>query len=441
MTATIAPKIYVTIQYRANANNEDGHLGFASPYTRDAAFQKRKATQDSWAYGNCTVTIDENDDVTFEAGANSKVDAASAFIGGWYPKIISNEPVEGFEIAQSIRRYGWSGSGNVVWRITDPRGFDLEISSDNFASIISCVDMEKGRIKGKCVWGREGSKNILLPEASEPYQEALARTKKVNARVGLKDIQIGDTVDLLTAKASDVDSIAVYYGKMHFLQLDYCCAESDSSSYYGRGDHTGVVKFDSEVKEAYVFKSVSSGEYLTFSTPKVSAITNRVTAPLDKKTLAQQMTAELAQEGKSTVGDLYSVVLVSDTKIDLSLVTTSTVPAAPFSIENWPVVNEYYTRTYYVEHNNAHYLTNMPTKRSQQHGAELTLTPIKFEPEQNKVSIIKTPVARTNYNMYNSYSPRFTNVTFKDFDFADLQLKDIVVNYGDLTSTILYLKD
>lgn len=200
MAATIAKQLYVTIQYRKDAKNEDGHLGFASPYTKDAAFQKRKATQDSWAYCGSKITIDENDDITFTANANSGVDAASAFIGGWYPKIVDNDPVEGFEIAQSIRRYGWSGSGNVVWRITDPRGFDLEISSDNFASIISCVDMQKGKIAGKCVWGREGSKNVLLPEVSEPFQEALVRTKKVNSKVSLKDVQLGDTVEVLTAK-------------------------------------------------------------------------------------------------------------------------------------------------------------------------------------------------------------------------------------------------
>ena len=69
MAAVISEKLYVTIQYRKDAGNDDGHLGFASPYTKDAAFQKRKSTQDSWAYGGgCTIEIDENDDVTFTAG-------------------------------------------------------------------------------------------------------------------------------------------------------------------------------------------------------------------------------------------------------------------------------------------------------------------------------------------------------------------------------------
>lgn len=432
MTATIAPKLYVTVQYRSDANNADGLLGFASPYTNDSAFQKRKATQDAWAYGYGTdIDIDPvTDDVIFQAGTNTNLDVTSAFIGGWHPRVVVNEPVTGFEIAKSIRRYGWSGSGNVVWRISDPRGFDLEISSDNFASIISCVDMEKGLIKGKCVWGREGSKNILLPEASEPYQEALVRTKKVNTRVGLKDIQIGDTVDLLTTLVNDVDSAAVYYGKMHFLILDFCTEEST-------GCRTGVVKFNSQVKESYVFKSVASGKYLTLSSPKISTVINRVATPLDKKTLAQQMTAEITQESNSTIGNIYSVVLVSDTKIDLAQVTTSTAPCASVSAEDWPLVDGYYSRTYYVEHKGLQYQTNMPNKWDRDRGNKLSLTQIKFEPEKNQLSLIMTPVTR---NTYYSYKPSYTTEEFSDFKFEDLQLNDVLVTYGDLVGTVLHMK-
>ena len=77
MAATIASKLYVTIQYRKDAGNDDGHLGFASPYTKDAAFQKRKSTQDSWAYGGGT---------TIEIDSLSASDARQRFLEN-YPQL------------------------------------------------------------------------------------------------------------------------------------------------------------------------------------------------------------------------------------------------------------------------------------------------------------------------------------------------------------------
>jgi hypothetical protein len=158
--AIIPNKLYVTIQYRKDANNEDGHLGFASPYTKDSAFEKRKASQNSWAYGygaevaiddedNCTITKDSNHG-RGGYGSGQNWDASMLFITGCYPRVISNELIEGFQIAKSVRRWGWGGSGNVKWRITDPRGFDLEISSENFANVLACTTMVNGVIQGKC---------------------------------------------------------------------------------------------------------------------------------------------------------------------------------------------------------------------------------------------------------------------------------------------------
>ena len=147
-TTTIPKKHYVTVQYRGDTNNEDGLLGFASPYTKDAAFEKRKHTHDNWAYSGIKVEIDDEDNCTvtgsgsYGYGGNAKAwDAGMLFIAGCYPRIINNELLEGFQIAKSVRRYGWNGGGNVKWRIIDPRGFDLEISSENFARVISCCTM------------------------------------------------------------------------------------------------------------------------------------------------------------------------------------------------------------------------------------------------------------------------------------------------------------
>lgn len=175
----IPDKYYVGVRAKA-AKDKEIPLGFATPNTGDAAFQKRKKTVDAWVGGG--------------KGARHET--------------FDNVLVEGFRISQSVRRYGWNG-GNVVWRIEDPRGFELEITSSNFASIVDCTTLDKGVIAGKCVWGRDGSTNILLPEASEPYQEAVKFTDLSKKAVSVKELEVGQYVRLKD------DKIAVYAGAYH----------------------------------------------------------------------------------------------------------------------------------------------------------------------------------------------------------------------------------
>jgi hypothetical protein len=98
-------------------------LGFATPYEPNLkAYEKRKSTIDSWVRSYYTTPV--------------KIE----------PIIIDNVPLDNFKIAESVRRVYWGG-GNVVWRIQDPRGFELEISSANLARIIDCVTIQHG-VKG-----------------------------------------------------------------------------------------------------------------------------------------------------------------------------------------------------------------------------------------------------------------------------------------------------
>jgi hypothetical protein len=147
-------------------------LGFATPHEPGTkAYEKRKETVDRWANFNTRGTTPDSIN----------------------PVIINNTPVAGFKIAESVRRVYWGG-GNVVWRIVDPRGFELEISSSNFAKIIDCTTIENGEIKMECVWGRDKAQNVLLPINSEPYEQAIVNTKRVKTRVPIKDINIGDII-------------------------------------------------------------------------------------------------------------------------------------------------------------------------------------------------------------------------------------------------------
>lgn len=180
----IPEKYYVGI--RATSGS-DIPLGFATPFGTDAAFNKRKATVDNWT---------------------GKTDKGARF------ETYDNVLLEGYRISQEVRRYGWNG-GNVVWRIEDPRGFELEISSANFASIVDCCVIDKGVILSKCIWGREGSANILLPENSGPHKEAMNFTKLAKQSISKADLEIGQFVRMKDG------SIAVYCGAYHGFGLDF----------------------------------------------------------------------------------------------------------------------------------------------------------------------------------------------------------------------------
>lgn len=118
-------------------------LGFMTPFETNTAGTKRKSTVDYWS--------------------DKKTE----------PVIFDNTAVEGFIITDDIKRV-YFGGGNVVWRIYDPRGFELEISSNNLFSIIQTVGVGKGGvISGKCIWARDGSENILLHEDSIEFKNTV----------------------------------------------------------------------------------------------------------------------------------------------------------------------------------------------------------------------------------------------------------------------------
>jgi hypothetical protein len=301
MATTVPDKIYVTLQYRDDSSNEDGLLGFMSPYTKDAAFEKRKETQDSWAYGRgIKIHIDEDDNVTASGSSNSyskSLDAATIFMTNCYPRILKNEPIDGFQIAKSVRRSGWSGSGNVTWRITDPRGFDLEIRSENFAKLVASGTLINGVIQGKCAWARDGSNNVLLAEDSEPYQSAVVVTTKLKNKISLKDVKLGDTVDVMTGGKM---LTAQYLGKMFFMYMD------------GMGNYAATGLSFGVQKEMYLFKN-TDGYFTISSSPKVINIEKRIDVPLTKEEIAVTANQWLS-EGDGITGE-YSLYGISATKL------------------------------------------------------------------------------------------------------------------------------
>jgi len=437
--ATIIPKQhYVTIQYRGkDVLAESGHLGFASPYTKDAAFRKRKATQDQWAYGYGTaVNIDENDDITVVGGGKQggyghmDVDASTLFMTNCYPIIINNDPVEGFQIAKSVKRGGGWGPGNVVWRISDPRGFELEISSSNFAAVLSCTTMVNGVIEGKCVWGRNGKDNILLPEASSVYQEAHKLTEKIEKNISLKDVQIGDTVELLNPH---MKGRYQYFGKYYFLVPD---EEADSGDRYRYGGN-GVYFFNKKQVERYLLKDIDNKKYITLSTPKIADIVETVGAPLDKMDIAKEVTGWLGRQTR--LSDINTAILASPTKIKLGEVVTQLVPLTEKIESKWPLVGEYYADTIVSEFDGKMWKANQT--RNFDHSTRTydnnpMLEQVEVDTAQNKIKVVYTYTKEGSW--YSSYHSRQT-VKSKDFTFDQLKMYRIEVTANGITGKVFKL--
>ena len=345
---TVADKLYVTVQGRADANSESGHLGFASPYTKDANFKKRKITQDQWAYGYGTDwVIDEDDEITAGPNHRSEYEMIHLFVTQAYPRIVKNEPREGFEIAKSVRRYGYRGPGNVLWRITDPAGYDLEISSENFASIVDHCVMEKGVIKGRCVWGRDGNKNVLLPEGSEPYDLAMRLTKQTKNTVSLKDVTVGDTIEILNKGMTGIPF--TYLGKMFIHCADRIKSPDSGRSYYSSDAGTNL---DAKIVERYVIQRHSDNKLVTVSTLKVAEITGKADGELTRE-MAARMVNDMPHidfEGLYEQVSFVSVEKNPSFKVDLQEMTTS-----PYTDGGFKRHEQHYTAFILVQHNGSWY--------------------------------------------------------------------------------------
>lgn len=190
----IFSQLYVGIK-PTYGTNPGSPLGFATPYEDNAAGRKRQETVKNWV-GHYEYEWVDGKQIKKEYTPNLK--------------IVDNVPLEGFKITDDVKRIYWGG-GNVVWRVEDPRGWELEIQSNNLMALIQSLGIQAGGvINGKCIWAREGAQNILIAESSQEYRDAIkaAETVKKPKQLQLKDRVVGATYRLATGEA------ATYLGKV-----------------------------------------------------------------------------------------------------------------------------------------------------------------------------------------------------------------------------------
>lgn len=193
--------------------------------------------------------------------------------------ISDNEPTTGFYVGSSVSR--WSTS-NKLFRVKDPRGFTVEIPTDNLATLLHHTTVVKGVVTEPCVWGREGNNHILLPVNSEPYLITLDQMDTLNNKlVSMKDLKVGDWVKMFE------DPNEYYYaGKLKGTWSLKGYTTHYSYSY--RSDNKTVYSEAVEIEDdkwtdVFLRKVTYSGEpkyYVeTFSKPKIVEVIKN--EPLD----------------------------------------------------------------------------------------------------------------------------------------------------------------
>lgn len=160
-------KHYVGLVKREESNLP---LGFMTVWGTDPAAVKRMATVDEWS----------------NRGYASQIKLT--------PMTLDNIPMIGFKLGGDIRTTNYGGHDK--WRIEDPRGFELEITSGNLAQLIAYGTVEHGEILDECVWAREGSNNVLINVNTQEYKSAIAATKIANSTTSWKNVKIGNSVVL-----------------------------------------------------------------------------------------------------------------------------------------------------------------------------------------------------------------------------------------------------
>lgn len=226
-------------------------LGFMTPDGTDKAAQKRKGTVDDWV-ANATRYRQEDHKI-----------AAT--------RVLDNVPLIGFRLTRQIKRDSGWGSGNVKWRIEDPRGFELEITSPNMARVIDSCVIDNGEILEECVWARLGAENILVPISSDLYQAAQRNEERVAAKVKPSEVERGDTVVLHNGNEG------VYLGKFECFERNYRYRE----------DHRNMFEYAWKSKPVHALLQTSKDhagndfEHIhTFATFKPSYVTKREGGPL-----------------------------------------------------------------------------------------------------------------------------------------------------------------
>lgn len=130
---------------------------FATPYELNKAGISRMETVDTWSKQN---SWQKN------------------FVA--IPSVVIDNIPRNYSIGDITRRS--NRTNNVVWNVMSEWGWEIKISSENFSFLIKEIGISKGgKIPVRCVFGRIGSQNHLIPEGTELWDKFILPKLNIEA--------------------------------------------------------------------------------------------------------------------------------------------------------------------------------------------------------------------------------------------------------------------
>lgn len=134
-------------------------FGFLHPHDNTAADAKRKETQFSWAYDGTVYQVGSE---WWHKGVDrpwqTRIPYDRPIDPEYAPCVYDNEPLTGFKIIDTVHRY----RGNKLFKVEDPRGFDVEITVESLYKILMAGEINRGEIITPCIW--KANKNLVIVE-------------------------------------------------------------------------------------------------------------------------------------------------------------------------------------------------------------------------------------------------------------------------------------
>lgn len=230
-------------------------LGFLTPDGKDTAAKKRKDTVDSWV----NRSLSPKDKTTIRTCS------------------ISNRPLCGFKLQKSTRRHTTS---NVVWRVLDPRGFEIEISSENLMDILDNCSIINSEIIEEMIYCRESSNNILLPTNMELYKKAANFTKNLKSNsIKMRDLSPGSMVTL--KNGTQAEYMGSFYSIILGGEFTYNSKNNNDVEVLIKDPKRRYVFFiaGDENSESYLYKR---DKILVLTSPKVISLEQEGKKSLDE---------------------------------------------------------------------------------------------------------------------------------------------------------------
>lgn len=208
------------------------------------AFQKRKDTGTHWADNACE----------YKWVDGERVETGDVFVPNTLE--FSNTPTKGFKVIGSQSR--WSTQNKVI-RIEDPRGFVVEIPTDNLTTLLKHTTVKEGEVQEECVWGKSGNNHILLSTNSEIYKTSRLQNDQKATAISFTKLLPGQVVKF----TADSSQEYIYMGRGKAIwEVQTRQALRRNKTYFGQSGWISSLEDDivhsEEVKDTklcFIFKN------------------------------------------------------------------------------------------------------------------------------------------------------------------------------------------